>query len=55
MDSGLDYLQYPPQSPCFGVTIGRKSDTLFLISLFISSSTSFPKVGQLVGALWLSQ
>jgi hypothetical protein len=22
MDSGLDYLQYPPQSPSFGVTIG---------------------------------
>ena len=49
--SGLDYLQYPPQSLRFGVTIGRKSDiplyiiTLFLISLFISSCTSFFKVG----------
>ena len=31
MDSGLDYLQYPPQSPSFGVTIGRQFYAHFIL------------------------
>lgn len=34
MDSGLDYLQYPPQSPSFGVSIGRGYFFYFIAKLF---------------------